>query len=302
MTTDGRRPVTDIAARRRPLGPFSVAPVGFGAMRLAGPNVFGPPKDRQQAMAVLREAVDLGVEHIDTAQFYGPDIVNELIRDALHPYPSQLVIVSKVGASRDSRGGIYTADAPEQLRHAIEDNLRTLAIDTLPVVNLRLMRPSGPDAYFDDQLAAMIAARDDGLIASIGLSNITLEHLLYAARATDLACVQNAFHLTNRGSRTVLDECTRRRIAFVPFASLGFGATGPDSVLDAAEVIAVAKRLGYTPARVALAWALDAAPNVLVIPGTSSLHHLWENLDASWVKLDAEAVHQLARAGRPQPA
>jgi diketogulonate reductase-like aldo/keto reductase len=159
------------------------------------------------------------------------------------------------------------------------------------------MRPSGPDAFFDDQLAAMIAARDDGLIASIGLSNITLEHLLYALRATDVACVQNAFHLTNRTSQTVLDECTRRRIAFVPFASLGFGATGPNSVLDAGEVVAVAKRLGYTPAQVALAWALDASPNVLVIPGTSSLHHLWENLDARSVQLDAEAVRQLSRTG-----
>jgi pyridoxine 4-dehydrogenase len=286
--------VTDTADRRRPLGPFAVAPVGFGAMRLAGPNVFGPPKDRAQAIAVLREAVDLGVDHIDTAQFYGPDIVNELIREALYPFPSQLVIVSKVGASRDARGGIFAADAPEQLRPAIEDNLRTLGMDTLPVVNLRLMRPSGPDALFDDQLAAMIAARDDGLIASIGLSNITLEHLLYALRATDVACVQNAFHLANRASQTVLDECTRRRIAFVPFASLGFGATGPNSLLDAPEVVAVSKRLGCTPAQVALAWALDASPNVLVIPGTSSLHHLWENLDARSVQLDAEAARQLS--------
>jgi aryl-alcohol dehydrogenase-like predicted oxidoreductase len=285
-------------AGRRPLGPFSVAPVGFGAMRLAGPNVFGPPKDRRQAIAVVREATDRGADHIDTAQFYGPDIVNELIRDALHPYPSQLVIVSKVGARRDARGGIFAADAPEQLRNGIEDNLRTLGMDTLPVVNLRLMRSSGPDAYFDDQLAAMIAARDDGLIASIGLSNITLAHLLYAVRVTEIACVQNAFHLSNLTSQSVLDECTRRRIAFVPFASLGFGASGPDSVLDAREVVAVATRLGCTPAQVALAWALDASPNVLVIPGTSSLHHLRENLAASRVKLDADAVHQLARAGR----
>src|SRR5207245_9255428 len=142
-------------------------------MRLAGPNVFGPPRDRRQAIAVLREAVDRGVDHIDTAQFYGPKIVNELIRDALHPYPSQLVIVSKVGASRDQRGGIHAADAPEQLRRGIEDNLRTLDIETLPVVNLRLMRTSGPDAFFDDQLAAMIAARDHRLIAAIGLRNIT---------------------------------------------------------------------------------------------------------------------------------
>jgi aryl-alcohol dehydrogenase-like predicted oxidoreductase len=289
--------VTDNADRRRPLGPFSVAPVGFGAMRLAGPNVFGPPKDRRHAISVLREAIDRGVDHIDTAQFYGPDIVNELIREALHPYPPQLVIVSKVGASRDTRGGIFAADAPEQLRHGIEDNLRTLGVDTLPVVNLRLMRASGPNAFFDDQLAAMIAARDDGLIASIGLSNVTLEHLLYALRVTDVACVQNAFHVSNRSSQPVLDECTRRRIAFVPFASLGFGAVGPNSMLDTREVVAVASRLGCTPAQVALAWALDASPNVLVIPGTSSLHHLRENLAASTVRLDSEAVHRLSLTG-----
>jgi aryl-alcohol dehydrogenase-like predicted oxidoreductase len=286
--------VTDNADRRRPLGPFSVARVGFGAMRLAGPNVFGPPKDRRAAIAVLREAIDLGVDHIDTAQFYGPDIVNELIREALCPYPPQLVIVSKVGASRDTRGGIFAADAPEQLRHGIEGNLRTLGVDTLPVVNLRLMRSSGPDAYFDDQLAAMIAARDEGLIASVGLSNVTLEHLLYALRVTDVACVQNAFHVSNRTSQSVLDECTRRRIAFVPFASLGFGAVGPNTMLDAPEVVAIATRLGCTPAQVALAWALDASPNVLVIPGTSSLHHLRENVAASTVRLDSEAVDRLS--------
>jgi pyridoxine 4-dehydrogenase len=280
---------------RRPLGPFSVAPVGFGAMRLAGPNVFGPPRDRRAAIAVLREAVDCGVDHLDTAQFYGPDVVNELIRDALHPYPQQLVIVSKVGASRDDRGGIFAADAPDELRRGIEDNLRTLDLDTLPVVNLRLMRASGPDAFFDDQLAAMIGARDDGLIASIGLSNVTLGHLLYALRLTDVACVQNALHLGNRVSQPVLDECRRRRIAFVPFASLGFGAVGPNSVLGSPEVLAVAARLECTPAQVALAWALDAAPNVLVIPGTSSLQHLRENLRAATVHLDADALDQLTQ-------
>lgn len=283
--------------RSRPLGPFSVAPVGFGAMRLAGPNVFGPPRDRREAIAVLREAVDRGVDHIDTAQFYGPGVVNDLIREALHPYPPQLVIVSKVGARRDARGGIFAADASYELRRGIEDNLRTLGVDTLPVVNLRLMRTSAPDAFFDDQLAAMIAARDDGLIASIGLSNITLEHLLYALRLTDVACVQNAFHLGKRVSQPVLDECTRRKIAFVPFASLGFGADGPDSVLAAQETVAVAARLGCTPAQVALAWALDVSPNVLVIPGTSSPDHLRENLAASTVRLDAEAVQQLSRMG-----
>jgi aryl-alcohol dehydrogenase-like predicted oxidoreductase len=263
-------------------------------MRLAGPNVWGPPDDRREAIAILREAVDNGVDHIDTAQFYGPAIVNELIRDALHPYPPELVIVTKVGAGRDATGGIFAADAPDQLRHGIEDNLRTLDLDTLPVVNLRLMRSSGPDTFFDDQLAAMTSARDDGLVASIGLSNVTLEHLLYACCFTDIACVQNEFHLADRLAQPVLDECARRMIAFVPFASLGFGALGPNSVLDAPEVRGVAARLGCTPAQVALAWALDSSPNVLVIPGTSSRRHLQENLAAAVVNLDAEAVHQLS--------
>src|ERR1700681_4930612 len=149
---------------RRGLGPFVVAPIGFGAMRLTGPNVFGPPADRRQAVRVLQEAVARGVNHIDTAQFYGPDVVNELIREALHPYPRELILVSKVGARRDGNGGVVADDAPQQLRGAIEENLRTLKVDALPVVNLRLMRNAEPDPFFDDQLGAMIAARDDGLI------------------------------------------------------------------------------------------------------------------------------------------
>src|SRR3977135_420172 len=228
---------------RRPLGPFSVSPIGFGAMRLPGPNVFGPPRDRADAVAVLREAVDRGVDHIDTAQYYGPDVVNELIRAALHPYPPGLVLVSKVGAGRDREGGVLTDDEPQPLRRGIDENLRTLSLDALPVVNLRLMRDTGPDAFFDDQLDAMISARDDGLITAIGLSNITLAHLLHAARFTAGACVQHASHLADRLSQPVLEECTRRGIAFVPFAPLGFGQSGPDSVLGRAQVVREAARL-----------------------------------------------------------
>jgi aryl-alcohol dehydrogenase-like predicted oxidoreductase len=278
----------------RALGPFSVSPIGFGAMRLTGPNVFGPPPDRANAIAVLRHAVDGGVDHIDTAQYYGPNVVNGLIREALHPYPSQLVIVTKVGASRDGRGGIFAADAPDQLRRGIEDNLRSLAVDTLSVVNLRLMRGTGPDPLFDDQLVAMIAARDAGLITSIGLSNVTVPHLLRALQFTDVACVQNAFHPMNLTSRPVLDECTRHRIAFVPFAPLGSGDAGPRSVLSAPAVVATAARLGCTPAQVALAWTLTASPSILLIPGTSSLRHLEENLAVADVHLDGEAVRQLS--------
>jgi aryl-alcohol dehydrogenase-like predicted oxidoreductase len=171
----------------RPLGPFVVSPIGFGAMRPTGPNVFGPPKDRGDALILLREAVQSGVDHIDTAQYYGPNVVNELIREALHPYPAELILVSKVGARRDRDGGVLTDDEPRQLRQAIEENLRTLGVEALPIVNLRLMRDTGPDAFFDDQLDAMISARDDGLIKSIGLSNVTLAHLL-ALRFTEVAC------------------------------------------------------------------------------------------------------------------
>ena len=280
---------------RRPLGPFSVSPIGFGAMRLTGPGVFGPPRDRGEALAVLREAVDSGVDHIDTAQYYGPDVVNELIREALSPYPDDLILVSKVGAQRDRRGGIHAAQEPAQLRAGIEDNLRALGVDALPVVNLRLVGGSEPDGFFDDQLASMIAARDDGLIKAVGLSNITAAHLVHALATTEIACVQNEFHMGSRVSQPVLDECTRRGIAFVPFASLGFGVSGPDAVLGRPEVVREAERLGVTPAQVALAWALAVGPNVLVIPGTSSRTHLRENLAASEIELDAEAVARLSR-------
>jgi aryl-alcohol dehydrogenase-like predicted oxidoreductase len=279
---------------RRGLGPFLVAPIGFGAMRLTGPNVFGPPPDRRQAIRVLREAVARGVNHIDTAQFYGPNIVNELIREALHPYRRELILVSKVGARRNGNGGVIADDEPHQLRRAIEENLRTLDVDALPVVNLRLMRNGGPDAFFDDQLGAMVAARDDGLINAIGLSNITRAHLLRALEVTAIVCVQNLFHVTNRESEPVLEECTRRGIAFVPFGSLGFGATGPDAVLRRREVVEQAARLRVTPAQLVLAWTLTLAPNVLLIPGASSVDHLLENLAASAVHLDPEAVRWLS--------
>jgi pyridoxine 4-dehydrogenase len=284
----------DHVVDRRALGPFSVAPIGFGAMRLTGPNVFGPPRDHREAIRVLHEAIDGGVDHIDTAAFYGPDIVNELIREALHPYPRDLVIVSKVGAGRDARGGVFAADEPHQLRGAIEDNLRTLSVDVLPVVNLRLMRSAEPDAFYDDQLGAMISARDDGLINSIGLSNVSHAHLLRALQVTAIACVQNLFHVTNRGAQPVLDECTRRGIAFVPFGSLGFGVTGPDSVLRRPEVVEEAGRTGVTPAQMVLAWTLALAPNLLLIPGASSVSHLRENLAASAVQLDPAALDRLS--------
>ena len=276
---------------QRWLGSYRVAPIGFGAMQLTGPGVFGPPPDRGEARLLLREVADSGVNHIDTAQYYGPEVVNELIRDALYPYPPDLVLVSKVGARRDHRGGILPYDEPAQLRSGIEDNLRTLDIESLPVVNLRVMRAGGPDAFFEDQLAAMMAARDDGLIGSVGLSNVTLEHLEHALRSSDIACVQNPYHLANRSSQPVLDECARRQVAFVPFAPLG---SATNSVLGSPRLRQVAAQLGCTPAQVALAWALHAAPNVVLIPGTSSRRHFRENVAASGVHLDHEALRQLS--------
>lgn len=276
-----------------PLGRFSVSRVGFGAMQLPGPNVFGPPRDRDEAVAVLRRAVELGVDHIDTAQFYGPDVANELIREALHPYPENLALVSKVGGRRDDAGAWLPVDAPADLRRDIETNLRTLGVDQLAAVNLRVFESDAPDQLFDDQLSVMIDARDDGLIGGIGLSNVNRDHLLHALQRTEIACVQNAFNLVDRGSALVLEECTARGIAFVPFFPLGAAFVRPNPVLTHQLVVDTAARLGRTPAQVALAWTLSVAPNVLLIPGTSSVRHLEENMDAASIELDDDVRDQL---------
>src|SRR5260370_32046648 len=191
--------------RRHVLGPVTVFRIGFGAMQLPGPGVFGPPRDRDAAIAVLRRAADLGVDHIDTAYFYGPEVANEPIRAALHPYPDDIALVSKVGAQRDASGGVLRYDRPPELRQGIEDNLRSLAVDHLTVVNLRLMDGAPPGQYFDDQLAAMVAAREDGLIGGIGLSNITPRHLRRALATTHIACVQNLLNLADRRTRPDLE-------------------------------------------------------------------------------------------------
>lgn len=233
---------------------------------------------------MLQTAVAEGVNHIDTAQYYGPDVVNELMRDALYPYPADLVIVSKVGARRDELGRVLVADEPHQLRSAIEANLRALKLNIFPIVNLRLMRDTEHDAFFDDQLAAMIDARGAGLIGAVGLSNITYAHLRRALRMTEIACVQNLFHLADCSSQPVLDECTNRGIAFVPFGSLGFGETEARSVVGQQVAVQEAARLGITAAQLAIAWALAIAPKVLVNSGSSSVDHLRENVQASDVK------------------
>jgi pyridoxine 4-dehydrogenase len=280
-----------------PLGRFSVARIGLGAIQLPGPGAFGPPRDRDAALAVLRRAVELGVNHIDTAQFYGPNVSNELIREALHPYPADLALVSKVGARRDDAGGWVPLAEPADFRADIEANLRTLGIDQLAVVNLRLMDNDHPGERFDELLSVMIAARDEGLIGGIGLSNVTLEHLLRAVQRTEIACVQNAFSLVNRSSDVLLQECAARGIAFVPFFSLRSPFAPPDQVLGHQVVREAADRLGHTPAQIALAWTLNVAPNVLMIPGTSSVHHLEENLAVADIALDDATRERLNAIG-----
>jgi pyridoxine 4-dehydrogenase len=275
------------------LGGFSVARIGFGAIQLPGPGVFGPPRDRGEALAVLRRAVELGVDHIDTAQFYGPKIANELIREALYPYPPNLALVSKVGARRDDAGGWLPLVEPADFRRDIEANLRILGVDQLAAVNLRLIDSHRPDERFDELLSVMIAARDEGLIGGIGLSNTTREHLLHALKRTEIARVQNAFSLVDRSSAPVLQECTARGIAFVPFFTLRSPFAPPDQVLGHELVRQAAERLGRTPAQVALAWALGVAPNVVMIPGTSSVRHLEENLAVADIELDDDTREQL---------
>jgi aryl-alcohol dehydrogenase-like predicted oxidoreductase len=244
---------------------------------------------------VLRAAVAAGVDHIDTAQYYGPGVVNDLIREAVYPYPDGLAIVSKVAVRRDDSGAVLPFDDPDQLRQGIEDNLRSLRVGQLAAVNLRLPGDGRVSARFDDQLAAMVAARDDGLIAGIGLSNIGLEQLRHAVAGTDIACVQNLFHLADRSAAPLLEECLSRGIAFVPFCPLGWPRGQENPVLTSPVVAQTAARLGATPAQVALRWLLQLAPNVLLIAGTGSVAHLRENLAAEGVTLDDEALRDLDR-------
>jgi pyridoxine 4-dehydrogenase len=287
-----------------PLGPFAVSRVGFGAMQLPGPGVFGPPRDREQALSVLRRAVELGVNHIDTAQFYGPAVANELIRAALHPYPSNLALVSKVGARRDQQGHWLPAQEPDDLRRGIEDNLRTLDAGRLAAVNLRVHDGDGQGVpatvdhdLFERQLTAMIAARDEGLIDGIGLSNISPEHLRIALGHTAITCVQNAYNLVDRSAQPVLERCVEHGIAFVPFFPLGSAFDPNSPVLGNDIVRQAAADLGHTPAQIVLAWTLSVAPNVLLIPGTSSPAHLVENLAVAGISLPGDIKGRLDGLG-----
>jgi pyridoxine 4-dehydrogenase len=265
--------------------------MGFGAMQLPGPGVFGPPKDRATAVAILRRVVEAGVNHIDTAQFYGPDVANELIREALYPYPEDLVLVSKVGAARDASGAWVGAQRPEELRAGVEANLASLGLEQVPVVNLR--RHPGVDVPFEDQVAEMVALRQEGLIGAIGLSTVTLDEYRQATALTAVACVQNAYSVADRSDQGVFDACRDDDVAYVPYFPLGSAFMPDKPVLRHPAVQATAERLGSTAAQVALAWLLRQAPNVLLIPGTSSLEHLEENLAASELVLDDEALAAL---------
>jgi aryl-alcohol dehydrogenase-like predicted oxidoreductase len=270
----------------------SVGRIGFGAMQLPGPGVLGPPKDKAAALDILRRAVEAGVNHIDTAQFYGPDVANDLICEALQPYPEDLVIVSKVGAARAEDGQWLSAQRPEELRAGVEANLASLGLEQVPVVNLR--RHPMSDVPFGDQLAAMIDLRDEGLIGGIGLSSVSLDEFRQGAGATTIACVQNAYNLVDRSDQDVFDACVDAGVPYVPFFPLGSAFMPDQSVLTHPAVTATAARLGVTEAQVALAWLLHLSPNVLLIPGTSSLEHLEENLAVAEVELDAEAMAALA--------
>jgi pyridoxine 4-dehydrogenase len=268
------------------LGDLVVKRLGYGAMQLSGPGIFGPPRDRETALAVLREAVSSGVNHIDTSDYYGPYVTNQLIREALHPYLDDLVIVTKIGARRGEDASWLPASSPAELRQAVHDNLRNLSLDVLDVVNLRNML--GVKASIEAPLTVLADLQRQGLVRHIGLSNVTPAQVAEGRRICDIVCVQNHYNVAHRNDDALIDSLAGDRIAYVPFFPLG-GFTP----LQSSTLSSVAQGLGATPMQVALAWLLRRAPNVLLIPGTSSLAHLRENLAAAELDLPDEALKQL---------
>jgi aryl-alcohol dehydrogenase-like predicted oxidoreductase len=279
----------DKASRFR-IGTRTVKRLGYGAMQLAGPGVFGPPKDRAAAVAVLRAAVDSGVDHIDTADFYGPHITNQIIREALRPYRDDLLIVTKVGAKRGPDGAWLPAQSAAELIQAVHDNLRNLGLDSLEVVNLRsMLSVHGPaEGSLEEPLTALAELQRQGLIQHIGLSNVTVRQVEDGRRICAIACVQNHYNLVHRGDDALVRQLAADGTAYVPFFPLG-GFTP----LQSGALSDVAAQLGATPMQVALAWLLQRSPNLLLIPGTSSVEHLRQNLAAAELRLHADAVARL---------
>jgi len=269
---------------------LTVQRIGYGAMQLAGAGVWGPPKDPGAAISVLREALAAGVNHIDTSDFYGPHVTNQIIRRALHPYPAGLVIVTKLGARRPGDGSWQPAISPQELISGVEDNLRNLDLETLDIVNYRAMgsvdRPK--DGSIAEQVTVLADLKRKGLIRHIGLSNVTSAQVAEARSITDIVCVQNHYNLAFRNDDALIDHLAREAIAYVPFFPLG-GFTP----LQSSTLSRVAERLGATPMQIALAWLLHRSPNILLIPGTSSVAHLRENLAAGQLTLPAEALTEL---------
>jgi pyridoxine 4-dehydrogenase len=268
---------------------LTVTRMGYGAMQLAGPHVMGPPADRDTAVAVLREAVRLGITHIDTSDFYGPHVTNEIIREALHPYPADLHIVTKVGARRDAEGGWPSALAPEELRQAVHDNLKNLGLEALDVVNLRVGSTGGPAAgSIAESFGVLAQLQTEGLIKHLGLSNVSADEVTEAQAIGPVVCVQNLYNLAHRPDDDLIVALAGQGIAFVPFFPLG-----GFSPLQADELGSVAARLGTTSMAVALAWLLQRSPNILLIPGTSSVAHLRDNVTAASLTLSADDVAEL---------
>jgi aryl-alcohol dehydrogenase-like predicted oxidoreductase len=277
------------------LGDRTVTRMGYGAMQLAGPGVFGPPKDREAALAVLRQAVASGVDHIDTSDFYGPHVTNHLIREALHPYAQNLVIVTKVGATRGADASWNAAQSPAALTQAVHDNLRNLGVDVLDVVNLRVMGDTHvpSEGSIEEPFTALAELQRQGLIRHLGISNATSTQIAEAQRIAQVVCVQNHYNLVHRDDDALIDELRQKNIAYVPFFPLG-GFTP----LQSGTLSAVAERLDATPMQVALAWLLARAPNILVIPGTSSVGHLKENLAAVDLVLAEDVLAELDGIGQ----
>jgi aryl-alcohol dehydrogenase-like predicted oxidoreductase len=282
------------------LGDKPVNRMGYGAMQLAGPGVFGPPRDPAAARAVLRRAVELGVDHIDTAQYYGPDVVNDLIRDALHPYPAKLKLVTKVGARRDRAGKVLPAQRPDELREGVEENLRSLRVERLDLVNLRLVQTADEVAIpLEAQLSALEDMRQEGKLDLIGLSNVGQGELQVALEFVDVAEIQNGYSIIDRQDDEMVEFARAREIAFVPFFPLGSAfAGGPARLAGEAAIVKVAEKQGATPTQIALAWLLARYDRMLLIPGTGSIAHLEENMAALEIDLDAADLAVLDRVGQ----